>query len=150
MSMKFRRYCMCAYVCARACFKGTFIIKFHFLCRQTLLPASWQTSGNGGAGVCASVCVFILATPGSHWDALALGLVFIFILVCLLQLKRADRKMIFISDLSLIQKLWRSPVMQGKHRTCTHTHKDARVCTRPQIDRSVIGKAIRVRGGILD
>ena len=64
MSVKFRScvcLCVCVFVCVCAClrFKGTFIIKFHFLCRQTLLPAGWQTRGNERANECVRVCVCV-------------------------------------------------------------------------------------------
>lgn len=39
MSVKFRSHVF-VFMCACLRFKGTFIIKFHFLCRQTLLPAA--------------------------------------------------------------------------------------------------------------
>ena len=64
---------MCVRACVRACvcvcFKGTFIIKFHFLCRQTLLPASWQTRGNKRENECVHmhVCVgYSGQTLGCH------------------------------------------------------------------------------------
>lgn len=63
MSVKFRS-CVRARVSVRLRFKGTFIIKFHFLCRQTLVPAGWQTRGNESAKEC--VRVNVLATQGQH------------------------------------------------------------------------------------
>lgn len=48
----FRTLCVFVCECVFVCFKGTFIIKFHFLCRQTLLPEGLQTSR-----VCQDVCV---------------------------------------------------------------------------------------------
>ena len=59
MSVKFRNHvCLC--MCVRVCFKGTFIIKFHFLCRQTPLPPGWQTRGNEKACECVSKCVLVM------------------------------------------------------------------------------------------
>lgn len=89
MSVKFRSW-VCVCMCLR--FKGTFIIKFHFLCRQTLLPAGWQTRGNERANECVRACVGVsvywLHRAGirMHW------LLFSFIFICLFSPPTAEER----------------------------------------------------------
>lgn len=108
MSVKFRS-CVCVCMCLR--FKGTFIIKFHFLCRQTLLPAGWQTRGNERANECVrarvgvSVCWLHRAGIRMHW------LLFSFIFICLFSPPTAEERgvedNIRIEFFSSIKLLWR-------------------------------------------
>lgn len=104
--------CVCLY------FNGTFIIKFHFLCRQTLLPAGWQTRGNKKANEC--VCVCVLATQGRagigmYWHLFCLY----FYLLFSPTVEEMVLKWIFILDFSLLKLLWRSLQKRG---SVTHTH----------------------------
>lgn len=66
-----KELCVCLYMCVCAClrFKGTFIIKFHFLCRQTLLPAGVQTRGNERERMSVCRCAHWLLRAGirMHW-----------------------------------------------------------------------------------
>lgn len=81
---------MCVCVCLR--FKGTFIIKFHFLCRQTLLPAGWQTRGNERANKCVCACVGVSVCWLHRADIRMHWLLFSFIFICLFSPLTAEER----------------------------------------------------------
>lgn len=81
---------VCVCMCLR--FKGTFIIKFHFLCRQTLLPAGWQTRGNERANKCVRARVGV-GVCRQHGAGIRMHcLLFSFICICLFSPPTAKEK----------------------------------------------------------